>query len=130
AVVGREDPQLVGRLGRALLEGVVDRFQAQAAAVVGTEVVGAVAGGVDRGIRGTAVLIDADAVVALEPGAGGELVPWGHPDRDDDDVGRILPPPPGNHPPTPPPTPGDRRTRPFPPDPPPLPAAAGLEQPA
>jgi len=63
---------------------------AHAAAVVGTEVVDAVAGGVDRRIRGTAVLIDDDAVVALESGAGGELVRRRHPDRHDDDVGRMF----------------------------------------
>src|SRR5688572_10887665 len=56
----------------ALLDGIVDRLEADAAPVVDARMVGAVAGCIDIRIGRPAGLIDPDPVVALEPRRRGE----------------------------------------------------------
>ncbi len=59
--------------GLGLLEGVVDRLEADAPAVARARVAGTVADGVDVRIARTAVLVHGDAVVAGEPGVNRQL---------------------------------------------------------
>src|SRR5439155_7639810 len=66
----------VERDGAALLEGVVDRFQAQVPPVPAVEVARAVSRGVDRLVGGAAVHVRHDAVLALDSSRLGELVRW------------------------------------------------------
>src|SRR6202011_1518353 len=89
-VVRSSGTEQVERDRGALLEGVVDGFQAQVPAVLTVEVAGAVAGGVDPLLRGAAVHIRHDAVLALDPRSPRELVGRHHTDADDYDVGGVL----------------------------------------
>ena len=80
----------IQRHGGALLEGVVDRLQAQVPAVLAVEVARAVAGGVDGLIGGAAVRVRHHAVLALESGGLRQFIRRHDADADEHDVGRVF----------------------------------------